>query len=68
MKKMNLSNTLERNYYNIKDEFVKFLVNNKLELHIDEDMNKAIVYDNEGNDIEIMTLKQLSKRVKINIA
>ncbi len=67
MRKINLSNNLERNYYNIKDEFVKFLVNNKLELHIDEDDNKAIIYDYEGNDIAIMTLNQLTKRVKINL-
>lgn len=58
-------NPITRNYYGIKERFVAFLEENNLLLSIDEDENRAVIYDSTGNDLEHMTLKQLSRRVRV---
>ena len=62
---INYENSITRNFYNIKERFVMFLENNNLSLAIDEDDNRAIVFDSAGNDLEHMTLKQLARRVRL---
>lgn len=57
-------NPIIRNHYGIKEQFVTFLENNKMSLFVSED--NVIVYDEYGNDIVHMTLKQLSRRVQAN--
>lgn len=65
MKKINIENPVERNYYGIKEAFVSFLVDNKMSVEADEDEGTATVFDASGNDIAHMTLKQLSRRIKL---
>lgn len=62
---IDFKNPATRNYYNIKEQFTDFLAKNNLSLFIDEDEGIAIVYDSDGNDLERMTLKQLSRRVRL---
>lgn len=60
-----MKNPTLRNYLGLKAEFVVFLLNRDYQLYVDFDSCRAVVYDAEGNDIEHMTLKQLSRRVKV---
>lgn len=62
---LDYTNPIIGSYYGIKERFVSFLEKHRLLLYINADNNEAIVYDREGNDLEHMTLKQLSRRVKI---
>ena len=55
-----------RNYYGIKQKLVDFLEEHDMKLFVNVDEGTVIVYDNDGNDIEHMTLSQLSKRVQIS--
>ena len=59
-------NLLVRSFYGIKEKFVDFLKENHFNLCVNTDNNEVIVYDKNGNDKEIMTLKQLSKRVRLH--
>ena len=43
-----------------------FLEEHNMKLFVNVDDGTVIVYDNYGNDIEHMTLSQLSKRVQIS--
>lgn len=62
---VNLKNPIIRNYLGLKAEFVVFLLNRDYKLYVDFDSCRAVVYGTEGNDIAHMTLKQLSRRVKV---
>ena len=55
-----------RNFYEIKESFVSFLERHKLSLFVNVDENKVIIYDKNGNDLEHMTLKQLTRRIKLS--
>ena len=63
---VDFTNPVVRNYYGIKERFVTFLVEHNLSLSIDEDENRVIVYDSNGNNLEYMTLKQLTRRVRVS--
>lgn len=63
---VDFTNPIVRNYYGIKERFVMFLVEHNLSLSIDEDENRVIVYDSDGNNLEYMTLKQLTRRVRVS--
>ena len=63
---VDFTNPVVRNYYGIKERFVTFLVEHNLSLSIDEDENRVIVYDSDGNNLEYMTLKQLTRRVRVS--
>lgn len=60
------TNPTIRNFYGIKESFVSFLERHKLSLFVNVDENKVIVYDKNGNDLEHMTLKQLTRRIKLS--
>ena len=60
------TNPLIRNSYGIKQKLVDFLEEHNMKLFVNVDEGTVIVYDNDGNDIEHMTLSQLSKRVQIS--
>ena len=62
---INYANPITRNFYGIKERFVTFLKENNLSLSIDEDENKVVIYDSNGNDLVHMTLKQLARRVQL---
>ena len=59
-------NPVIRSFYGIKEKFVDFLKENCLMLCVNTDNNEVIVYDKNGNDKEIITLKQLTKRVMLH--
>lgn len=62
---VNLKNSEVTGYLGLKKEFVKFLLDNGYQLYADFDSDRAVVYDSEGNDLEHMTFKQLSRRTMI---
>lgn len=62
---MNLKNSEVISYLKLKKDFVKFLLDNGYQLYADFDSDRAVVYDSEGNDLEHMTFKQLSRRTMI---
>ena len=62
--KIEYTNPVVRNYYGIKERFVSFLDKNRLSLFVDN--NRVIVYDKDGNDLEHMSLKQLTRRVTLS--
>ena len=59
-------NPVIRSFYGIKNKFVYFLKENHFNLCVNTDNNEVIVYDTNGNDKERMTLKQLTKRVRLH--
>lgn len=54
-----------RNFLRLKKEFVKFLLDNRYQLYVDFDEDRAVIYSEEGDDLAHMTLKQLSRRVTV---
>ena len=62
---INYENPVVRNFYGIKERLATFLAVHDLSLSIDEDENRVIVYDSNGNDLAHMTLKQLVRRVRL---
>ena len=62
---INLKNSEVTSYLKLKKGFVKFLLDNGYQLYADFDSDRAVVYASEGNDLEHMTFKQLSRRTMI---
>lgn len=62
---INLKNPEIINFLGLKQELVELLLNNKYQLYVDFDNDRAVVFSEEGNDLAHMTLKQLSRRTKI---
>lgn len=60
------TNPTVRSFYGIKESFMSFLKEHKLSLFVNTDENKVVVYDKNGNDLEHMTLKQLTRRIKLS--
>lgn len=52
-------------YLRLKEQFVRFLLDNDYRLWVDFEEERADVHDSEGNDLAHMTFKQLSRRTTI---
>lgn len=57
-----LSDATERNFYGVSEKYASELINNGYSLEYDEETEKYTVYDEGGNDVEIMTCKEISER------
>lgn len=62
---INLKNPEIRNFLGLKQGLIEFLLDNRYQLYVDFDKDRAVIYSEEGNDLAHMTLKQLSRRTKI---
>lgn len=60
--KINLTNSSDCNFYGVSETFRNELNEKKLDLHYEEDTETYTVYDEDGNDIEVLTYEEMQKR------